>query len=59
MSNYRRILMFFLLVIMAGIHAYPVSPAADAPGSTDRLMGKFNCHGPIRSTAVSARETVY
>jgi outer membrane protein assembly factor BamB len=59
MNNYRKILMFFLLVIMAGIHASPVSPEANASGSTDRLMGKLNCSGPIRSTPVSARETIY
>ena len=59
MNNYRKILMFFLLVIMAGIHASPVSPGANASGSTDRLMGKLNCSGPIRSTPVNARETIY
>ncbi|NIM15507.1 MAG: hypothetical protein GTO45_26300, partial [Candidatus Aminicenantes bacterium] len=55
MSSNRGKLIFFLLVIMVGIHAYPVSPAANAASSTDRLMGKFNCRGPIRSTPVSAR----
>ncbi len=59
MNNHRKILMFFLLVIMVSMYSLPVSPAADAPGSTDRLMGKLNCKGPIRSTPVSARETIY
>ena len=54
-----RILILFLLVIMIGIYGYPAPRDPDSPGSTNRLMGKLNCSGPIRSTPVSARDTVY
>ncbi|UCH96561.1 MAG: PQQ-binding-like beta-propeller repeat protein [Candidatus Aminicenantes bacterium] len=59
MMNCCKIFMLFLLVITAGLHGYPAPTEPGATASADRLMGMFNCPGPIRSTPVSARETIY
>jgi outer membrane protein assembly factor BamB len=59
MIKCRKIFMLFLLVILVDVPGYPVPAEQKAAGSTDRLMGTFNCVGPIRSTPVSAGETMY
>jgi outer membrane protein assembly factor BamB len=57
--NVCKIFMIFLLLITVGVPGYPAPPEQQATGSADRLMGTFNCLGPIRSTPVSAGETMY
>jgi outer membrane protein assembly factor BamB len=51
--------MLFLLVILFDVPGYPVPAEQKAADSTDRLMGTFNCVGPIRSIPASAGETIY
>jgi outer membrane protein assembly factor BamB len=57
--NVCKIFMLFLLLITVGVSGYPVSQDQNATGSANRLMGTFSCLGPIRSTPVSAGETMY
>jgi outer membrane protein assembly factor BamB len=59
MMNVCKIFMLFLLLITVGVSGYPVSQDQNATGSANRLMGTFSCLGPIRSTPVSAGETMY
>jgi outer membrane protein assembly factor BamB len=54
-----KLFMLFLLLITLGVPGSPLPREQKTPGSTDRLMGTFNCLGPIRSTPVSAGETIY
>ncbi|MCP5101903.1 MAG: PQQ-binding-like beta-propeller repeat protein [bacterium] len=57
MVKYRGIFLILLMVIVAGINGYPESPGASV--RANRLFGKFNCGGPVRSTAAVFEETVY
>lgn len=59
MMNYGKIFILLLLVITAGVNGYPVPQERESPAKSDRLMGKINCSGPIRSTPVSAGDTMY
>lgn len=57
MVKYRGIIFILLTVVLTGINGFPgLSGATVRP---NRLFGKFNCGGPIRSTAVVFEEIVY
>lgn len=57
MIKYRGIFVLLLMVVLIGINGYP--GLSGAVGRPNRLFGKFNCGGPIRSTAVVFEGTVY
>lgn len=57
MFNSRRVVIFILITLIAGSIGYPEE--SDTPKSKSRLMGVFNCLGPVRSTAVISDGIVY